>query len=755
VKWIALAGGLLAVLAGDADVIQPITYQTVSGNPNGRELAVYDPATNSQLWHETLGGDVDERMIVVRDERIYALVPGVGVECRELRTGTVVWTNPDRDIQTEFRVPDSKALGQYLFSQPALMAVDDALILRAVWAKNMAVLSRTDGKLLWRRATGGGGRALTSLAVNGLWLGGGGAVDLRTGQSAPGPRFVSSGCGPTTAMPGYLVTCFGTVCDMKSGLVVRPDDIKSPCDVGSLVSEGIMVTVPSECGCNYEVKGYRALASAGAIRPHAAAESKDRLTVLDAPEPAALAVTDGDWPTYRRDSQRSGASAATVAPPSAATQPMVLWHWKPAGAGGGAVPAGSGPRLTADYLATAPVAAAGYVWFASHDGLVRCLKADSGQEVWRFATAGYVFAPPTIVGGNHGRVLVGGGDGRVYCLDATTGRRLWQFLAGPVDRRVFWFGHLVSTWPMLSGVTVQDGVAYAVAGYQAENGIHAYAMDPRSGKTLWEKHDAGLPALPTPPSPGGPGGPGFAYSSGGHVAVGAGRLWLCSSTASPGSFELQSGEFKPLARGGGQFGSEISMLAGNWVIHGGRRLSETQDTIGRPLGGAGFVAYSAQPQVGKVPLIDQGTALPAWDAELTVMPPRGVGGNLTAVPTAKLLDWLAGRIAPAGPPPAPRTQPAGPPAPRPAPADWSQFKLWTTEGPGMTPIAFALARDQVVVAYGAMGGAYKLGGFRRTDGTRAWTVDLPSQPAMGRLAIDRDGRVLLSLCDGSVMCVGR
>ena len=38
------------------------------------------------------------------------------------------------------------------------------------------------------------------------------------------------------------------------------------------------------------------------------------------------------------------------------------------------------------------------------------------------------------------------------------------------------------------------------------------------------------------------------------------------------------------------------------------------------------------------------------------------------------------------------------------------------------------------------------------DGNFTW---LPEQPAMNRLAVDRDGRVIIALCDGSVLCAGR
>ena len=268
VKWIACADRCLAVLAGDADVVVPINYQTVAANPTGRDLAVYDRGSHRLLWHETLAGDVDERLIVVRDGRIYCLVQGAGMVCRELGTGKTLWANPDSGLQADFRTPASKSLGELLFSQPALMALDDVLLLRVKWAKNMVALSRADGSFLWKKPAVGG-RALTALAFNGLWIEGGRPTDLRTGKPADGPRHVASGCGPTTAMPGYLITCFGTVVDMQSGKAIRHDDVKSPCDIGSIVAEGMMVTVPSECGCNYATKGYRVLTSAAGIQPHA------------------------------------------------------------------------------------------------------------------------------------------------------------------------------------------------------------------------------------------------------------------------------------------------------------------------------------------------------------------------------------------------------------------------------------------------------------------------------------------------------
>ena len=566
-------------------------------------------------------------------------------------------------------------------------------------------LSSKDGALLWRRPSGLTYRGLPALAVDGLLLGERGlSIDLKTGKPATGPKFIMSGCGPTTAVPGYFITCFGSVAEMKTGKVLRPADLKSPCDVGSLVSEGVMITVPSECSCGFEVKCYRAMVAAGEVKPHEAPPWAERLTGLSTAEPAAMPLSGADWPTYRHDPQRSGASEASVGDAA-----KVLWQWKP----NGAVaykdtwnPA-SGPRLVPDFVATAPVAAGGNVYFASHDGVVRCLKADSGKELWKFATGAMLYAPPTLW---EGRVLAGGGDGRVYCLDATTGSLLWKLLVAPRDRRIFWLGHLINTWPVTGGVVVKDGVGYAVAGYQAESGIHACAFEPKTGRVIWEKHDAGA----------GGGNPGRAMTSGGGVCIADDKLCLAGYTS--GSFDLKTGDWK--VAGGGGFGAEVGALCNKWVLRGGGRLTEPLSA--RPLNG-GF-------SMG----VPGAASLPAWDADLVLFAP----GGLLAVPTEKCVAWKEGKL-PA--PPAPAA-----PGAKPKPPSLDDFKSWASAPGAMA--AFALTKDMAVVA---LLDARKVAAFRRADGSKAWSVDLPEQPAMNRLAVDRDGRVLVSLCDGSVICLGR
>ena len=732
VKWLALSGKLLAMMVGDKDLVTNLMYQTVAGNPVGRALAVYDTETSQELWHETVPGDIDERMIVVRDQQLYCLVQGVGMTCRDLRDGKMRWVNADTNLQAEYESPKSRAIQSYLVSLPVLSALPDVLILRAKWTTNTIVLARKDGALLWRKPTVGGSyRALTACAANNVWIGGGKQpLELQTGNITNGPTFISSGCGATISTPDYLFSCFGKVTDLHSNKVIRIEDLKSPCDLGTIVSDGLMINAPSECGCYFELKGYRVLASAGTIKPHTAPAWSERLTIYDTAEPASLPSTAADWTTYRHDAQRSGASAATVGLAS-----NVLWQWKaPGGAPYTNPPAFHlGQSLKPDFLTTAPVAADGWIWFGSPDGVVRCLKADSGQEVWHFATRGMLFKPPTLW---QGRLLAGGGDGRIYCLEAKTGKCLWQFLAAPVDRRVFWFGHLVSTWPVLTGVVVQDGVAYAVAGYQKENGVHAYALDPKSGQMVWENDKAGSGGV------WGPGwGPEVGLSCGGGLAVGEGRVWMPS-----GCFEMKTGAARSIPglehADDGYFSKDVGVFS-KWVVRGGRRISETEDMIEKPLSRSGFSLDGMDAKDGRIP--DLGSSMPAWDANHLLLPPRNTGGSLTLVPTAAFVTWATNY------PAAKAAFDKAPKDAKPKLANGLELKLWATDN--ITPAAFALTKDQAVVTY-AESGKYKVSGYLREDGKKVWTANLPEQPIMNSLAVDRDGHVIVALCDGSVICLG-
>jgi outer membrane protein assembly factor BamB len=67
------------------------------------------------------------------------------------------------------------------------------------------------------------------------------------------------------------------------------------------------------------------------------------------------------------------------------------------------------------------------VILGGRDKVVHCLHAQTGKELWTFATRSRVESSPAIV---DGRVYIGSNDGRFYVLDAATGAKLWEFTAG-------------------------------------------------------------------------------------------------------------------------------------------------------------------------------------------------------------------------------------------------------------------------------------------------------------------------------------
>ena len=63
----------------------------------------------------------------------------------------------------------------------------------------------------------------------------------------------------------------------------------------------------------------------------------------------------------------------------------------------------------------------------------------------------------------------------------------WRFRAAPVDRRIMLFGNLGSTWPVNTGVLIQDGVAYFAAGIIDQDGNVTEMWGPTT--FLWKRED--------------------------------------------------------------------------------------------------------------------------------------------------------------------------------------------------------------------------------------------------------------------------
>ena len=204
----------------------------------------------------------------------------------------------------------------------------------------------------------------------------------------------------------------------------------------------------------------------------------------------ASLVRAEDWPTHRHDIGRSGITAdAPALPLRLAWQHVAAQRPSPAWPPPHVIMLN---RLDFDY-APSPVVGAGVVCFGSStDDTVRALDERTGEVRWQLTTGGPVRVAPQIA---DGRAYFGSDDGVVYCVEAGSGRRLWSFRAAPQPDQCVGNDRLISRWPIRTGVLVDGGVAYCVAGMWANEGIYVWALDAATGKVIWCNDTSGFAGM--------------------------------------------------------------------------------------------------------------------------------------------------------------------------------------------------------------------------------------------------------------------
>ncbi|MFZ5831664.1 MAG: PQQ-binding-like beta-propeller repeat protein [Planctomycetota bacterium] len=193
------------------------------------------------------------------------------------------------------------------------------------------------------------------------------------------------------------------------------------------------------------------------------------------------APAGADWPTWRADGQRSGATAHSL-------PEGLLLQWsrrlpKPAAAYDYHF------RLCAD-VSYEPVAAGGLLFVPSNvRDDVTAYDLATGAERWRFVCEGPVrFAP--IASGD--RVWFVSDDGHLYCLEAATGALRWKVRGAPADRadyRMLVNGRMCSRWPARGGPLLKDGLIYFGCGLWPSEGVFALAVDADTGKVVWRNSE--------------------------------------------------------------------------------------------------------------------------------------------------------------------------------------------------------------------------------------------------------------------------
>lgn len=202
-------------------------------------------------------------------------------------------------------------------------------------------------------------------------------------------------------------------------------------------------------------------------------------------------ATSDDWPQYKKDNYRSGASGVDLDLSkldlawtyTASQYPVPAWY----GPAKEDAFAKSGPLPSMrDYdLAYYPVIVGNDLYYSSSsDDAVHCINTIDGKEKWRFTTDGPVRNAPVFY---EGKLYFGSDDGFVYCIDADNAKLKWKYSPVPEsDRLVLNNGRLISFWPIRTGVLLEDGIVYFGASLLPWKKSYFCAINSETGKAKGE-----------------------------------------------------------------------------------------------------------------------------------------------------------------------------------------------------------------------------------------------------------------------------
>ena len=488
----------------------------------GKHICAVDIETGRVLWKKgpfsairtSTGQDPFGRLeLAAGDGKVVALTTET-IECLAADSGRTIW-RIDRPALPADAVRRIGFAGMYEYLL-AVMVYHDGVVLLAQPEPNthhtyhtmpgsLYAFDAEDGRQMWKHAYGGWGHCTppdvfvvedlvwshvnTETEFGSVW--GNGyraldpstvdyriqALDLRTGKlrkELPTKDIFNTGhhhrCYRNRITERFLLSCRRGVefVDLSTGDNYQNHWVRSGCLLGYLPANGLLTVAPHPCGCYIGAKltGFNALAPRAEVgnSKFETGNWEDRLENGPAfghigNRQSAIA-NPADWPTYRHDAKRSGATESAVG-----TDLEVAWR------------ADVGTKPSGLVVADRKVLVAGVDAHA-----VQALDARDGKVVWGYTAGARIDSPPTF---HNGLAIFGSADGRVYCLRAADGELVWRFDAAP-RRLVTAFGQLESAWPVPGSVLVHDGKCWVAAGRSShlDGGIHLHALDPATGRVL-------------------------------------------------------------------------------------------------------------------------------------------------------------------------------------------------------------------------------------------------------------------------------
>lgn len=442
-----------------------------------RRLLALDAASGRTLWETQ---DRIAPITLALDDKRAVYFNGDGIACLDVRTG-----------ETKFADVPAKKRALYEFNFGPRLLLHQDVILYAGGDGSMKSVHADTGKDLWVAPHEKSGyRSPEDLIVaQGLVWNAGTTNGNQTGEFTgrdpftgevkkrfypdvpEGTYWFHHRCYQAKATENYIIPSrTGTeYVDMAKEHWDLNHWVRGACLYGVMPANGLTYAGPHNCACYPEAKldGMSVLAPDAREPLPPATDDAQRLTrgpAYEEPLPEGDADPK-DWPTYRHDNARSGASSQDLTADLGRAWEVRL-----------------SPPLSTSTIAD------GRVYVAEVDKhTLHAFDAATGREAWHFVAGGRIDSPPTLW---QGRVYFGGKDGFVYCLRASDGALVWQFQAAPRLLRHGAFEMLESVWPVHGSVLVENGLVSFIAGRSCflDDGLWFYRLDARTGAIRVKEH---------------------------------------------------------------------------------------------------------------------------------------------------------------------------------------------------------------------------------------------------------------------------
>jgi outer membrane protein assembly factor BamB len=263
-----------------------------------------------------------------------------------------------------------------------------------------------------------------------------------------------------------------------------------------------------------------------------------------------------DWPMWRYDAQRSAATTHELPPRLQLAWSRDLPPLK------AAWPDQAKMQLDATYE---PVVLGQRMFVgSSYDDSLTAYDTRTGEELWRFFAEGPIRFAPVAWQGN---VYFASDDGYLYCVSAESGELAWRYRGGPSDRKLLGNERMISTWPARGAPVLMDGKIYFAAGIWPFMGIFLHAVDAKTGEAIWTNDGDGSLYIKQPHNT-----DSFAgvAPQGPLVAVGS-RLLVPGGRSVPACYDRLTGAFQyyQLAENGKKGGGSFVAATEEILFNGG------------------------------------------------------------------------------------------------------------------------------------------------------------------------------------------